>query len=86
MFIAQDNSVYNNTDSQTNKISITENIVPSNWYHQLLRPCGKSDSTVIAVLSELLFLHHWQKTTEFHLGFDYFQDKFNFGYSHGGML
>ena len=52
MLIAQDDSACNNAESQINKISITGNIVPSNWYHNLLRPCAKSDTTSIAILSE----------------------------------
>ena len=41
MFIAQDDSACNNAESQTNKISISGNIVPSNWYHLLLRKRSK---------------------------------------------
>ena len=81
MLIAQDNSACNNAESQTNKISITGNIVPSNWYHNLLRPCGKSDTTAIAILSELVFLHRYNGDTEFQLNFNYFKRKFNFGVS-----
>jgi len=81
MFIAQDDSAYNNAESQTNKISISGNIVPSNWYHLLLRPCGKSDTTAIAILSELVFLHRYNGNTEFQLNFNYFKRKFNFGIS-----
>jgi DnaA N-terminal domain len=81
MLIAQDDSVCNNAESQTNKISITGNIVPSNWYHNLLRPCGKSDTTAIAILSELVFLHRYNGNTEFQLNFNYFKRKFNFGVS-----
>ena len=81
MLIAQDDSVCNNAESQTNKISISGNIVPSNWYHRLLRPCGKSDTTAIAILSELVFLHRYNGNTEFHLNFNYFKRKFNFGIS-----
>ena len=81
MFIAQDDSACNNAESQTNKISISGNIVPSNWYHRLLRPCGKSDTTGIAILSELVFLHRYNGNTEFQLNFNYFKRKFNFGVS-----
>ena len=81
MLIAQDDSVCNNAESQTNKISISGNIVPSNWYHNLLRPCGKSDTTAIAILSELVFLHRYNGNTEFQLNFNYFKRKFNFGVS-----
>ena len=81
MLIAQDDSVCNNAESQTNKISISGNIVPSNWYHRLLRPCGKSDTTAIAILSELVFLHRYNGNTEFQLNFNYFKRKFNFGVS-----
>jgi len=81
MLIAQDDSACNNAESQINKISITGNIVPSNWYHRLLRPCGKSDTTAIAILSELVFLHRYNGNTEFQLNFNYFKRKFNFGVS-----
>ena len=81
MLIAQDDSACNNAESQINKISITGNIVPSNWYHNLLRPCGKSDTTAIAILSELVFLHRYNGNTEFQLNFNYFKRKFNFGVS-----
>jgi hypothetical protein len=81
MLIAQDDSACNNAESQTNKISISGNIVPSNWYHRLLRPCGKSDTTAIAILSELVFLHRYNGNTEFQLNFNYFKRKFNFSIS-----
>ncbi|MEA0971091.1 DnaA-like protein [Candidatus Megaera venefica] len=81
MFIAQDDSACNNAESQTNKISISGNIVPSHWYHRLLRPCGKSDTTGIAILSELVFLHRYNGNSEFQLNFNYFKRKFNFGAS-----
>ena len=81
MLIAQDDSACNNAESQTNKISITGNIVPSNWYHNLLRPCGKSDTTAIVIPSELVFLHRYNGNTEFQLNFNYFKRKFNFGVS-----
>ena len=81
MFIEQDDSACNNAESQNNKISISGNIVPSNWYHLLLRPCGKSDTTAIAILSELVFLHRYNGNTEFQLNFNYFKRKFNFGVS-----
>lgn len=81
MLIAQDDSACNNAESQINKISISGNIVPSNWYHRLLRPCGKSDTTAIAILSELVFLHRYNGNTEFQLNFNYFKRKFNFGVS-----
>ena len=81
MLIAQDDSVCNKAESKLNKISITGNIIPSNWYHTLLRPCGKSDTTAIAILSELVFLHRYNGATEFQLNFSYFARKFNFGLS-----
>jgi len=59
----------------------TGNIVPHNWYHDLTRPCGKSDTTAIAILSELVFLHRYNGATEFQLNFGYFARKFNFGLS-----
>ena len=81
MLIAQDDSVCNKAGSKTSKISISGNIVPHNWYHTLLRPCGKSDTTAITILSELVFLHRYNGATEFQLNFSYFARKFNFGLS-----
>ena len=76
-----------NLDKGNNKVNISVyslepgNIVPHNWYHNLLRPCGKSDTTSIAILSELVFLHRYNGSTEFQLNFSYFARKFNFGLS-----
>ncbi|MEA0970704.1 DNA-like protein [Candidatus Megaera venefica] len=81
MIVTQEDRACNNAEPQTNKISISGNIVPSNWYHRLLRPCGKSDTTAIAILSELVFLHRYNGNTEFQLNFNYFKRKFNFGIS-----
>ena len=81
MIVTQEDRACNNAESQTNKISISGNIVPSNWYHRLLRPCGKSDTTAIAILSELVFLHRYNGNAEFQLNFNYFKRKFNFGVS-----
>ena len=81
MIVTQEDRACNNAEPQTNKISISGNIVPSNWYHRLLRPCGKSDTTAIAILSELVFLHRYNGNTEFQLNFNYFKRKFNFGVS-----
>ncbi len=64
-----------NLDKGNNKVNISVyslepgNIVPHNWYHNLLRPCGKSDTTSIAILSELVFLHRYNGSTEFQLNF-----------------
>ena len=81
MIVTQEDRACNNAEPQTNKISISGNIVPSNWYHRLLRPCGKSDTTAIAILSELVFLHRYNGNTEFQLNFNYFKRKLNFGIS-----
>ena len=81
MFITQEERACNNAEPQASKISISGNIVPHNWYHNLLRPCGKSDTTAIAILSELVFLHRYNGATEFQLNFGYFARKFNFGLS-----
>ncbi len=81
MFITQEDRACNNAEPQAGKISITGNIVPHNWYYSLLRPCGKSDTTAIAILSELVFLHRYNGATEFQLNFSYFARKFNFGLS-----
>jgi hypothetical protein len=80
MLIAQDDSAFNNAESQTNTISISGNIILSNWYHRLLRTCNKPDTVAITILSELvsLFLLALPK---FQLKFLYFKRKFNFGLS-----
>ena len=81
MNITQEDRACNKAGSKTSKISISGNIVPHNWYHNLLRPCGKSDTTAIAILSELVFLPRYNGATEFQLNFGYFARKFNFGLS-----
>jgi len=81
MIITQEDRACNKAGSKTSKISVSGNIVPHNWYHNLLRPCGKSDTTAIAILSELVFLHRYNGVTEFQLNFGYFARKFNFGLS-----
>jgi len=81
MIITQEDRACNKARSKTSKISVSGNIVPHNWYHNLLRPCGKSDTTAIAILSELVFLHRYNGSTEFQLNFGYFARKFNFGLS-----
>jgi hypothetical protein len=74
------------TDNHNNVSRFTElldtgNLVPTIWYHKLLRECGKSDCTAIAILSELVLLHRDHGSKEFQLNFKYFKDKFNFGLS-----
>jgi len=81
MNITQEDRACNKAGSKTSKISISGNIVPHNWYHNLLPPCGKSDTTAITILSELVFLHRYNRATEFQLNFAYFARKFNFGLS-----
>ncbi len=78
MFIAQNHSECNNARNEINKITLTGNIVPGIWYHKLLRSCGKSDTTTIAILSVLVFLHRYNGDTEFQLNFNYFKNKSNF--------
>lgn len=78
MFIAQNHSECNNARNEINKITFTGNIVPGIWYHKLLRSCGKSDTTTIAILSVLVFLHRYNGDTEFQLNFNYFKNKSNF--------
>jgi len=79
--------VVSNINKSNEKVNISAyslepgNIVPHNWYHTLLRPCGKSDTTAITILSELVFLHRYNGATEFQLNFAYFARKFNFGLS-----
>ncbi len=53
MFIAQNHSAYNSAwRGIVNIPQLVGNIVPNHWYYQLLRPCGKSDTTAITLLSE----------------------------------
>jgi len=79
--------IVSNINKSNEKVNISAyslepgNIVPHNWYHTLLRPCGKSDTTAITILSELVFLHRYNGATEFQLNFVYFARKFNFGLS-----
>jgi len=79
--------IVSNINKSNEKVNISAyslepgNIVPHNWYHTLLRPCGKSDTTAITILSELVFLHRYNGATEFQLNFAYFARKFNFGLS-----
>lgn len=72
---------YNNNFSGFSSFLDSGNIVPTIWYHKLLRPCGKSDCSAISILSELVFLHRSSGNTEFQLNFKYFKNKFNFGLS-----
>jgi len=79
--------IVSNINKSNEKVNISAyslepgNIVPHNWYHTLLRPCGKSDTTAITILSELVFLHRYNGATEFQLNFSYFARKFDFGLS-----
>ena len=62
------------TENHNNVSRFTElldagNLVPTIWYHKLLRECGKSDCTAIAILSELVLLHRDQGSNEFQLNF-----------------
>ena len=81
MFITQNQSACNNVGNNSIKLSCSGNLVPNVWYHKLLRPCGKSDTTAIAILSELVFLYRYNGDTEFHLNFKSLAEKFNFGLS-----
>lgn len=70
MFIAQNHSGCNSAWWEIINIpQLIGNIVPSYWYHQLLLPCGKSDTTVLAILSELLFFYCYNGNSEFQLNF-----------------
>lgn len=80
MLIAQKDSACKGAREGITGISLSGNIVPHIWFHQLLRPCGKSDTTAIAILSELMFFYRRNGNIEFQLGFNYFKEKFNFGF------
>ena len=80
MLIAQKEFACKGAREGITGISLSGNIVPHIWYHKLLRPCGKSDTTAITILSELMFLYRCNGNTEFQLGFNYFKEKFNFGF------
>ena len=81
MNIQQNHSVCKSAGGELDNISLSGNIVPHNWYHQLTRAGGKADTVAIAILSELVFLHRYQGDREFQLKFSYFKHKFNFGLS-----
>ncbi|MES2215239.1 MAG: conjugal transfer protein TraG N-terminal domain-containing protein, partial [Pseudomonadota bacterium] len=57
------------------------NVVPSHWYHSIVRPCGKSDTIAITILSEMVFLYRYNNQSQFQLNFHHFKSKFNFGLS-----
>ena len=81
MLITQNHSGCNSAGGGTENISLSGNIVPHIWYHNLTRAGGKSDTVAITILSELVFLHRYQNNSEFQLKFSYFKQKFNFGLS-----
>lgn len=81
MFISQNHSTCKDVSGNPIKLPFYGNLVPNVWYHKLLRPCGRSDTTAIAILSELVFLHRYNGDTEFRFNFKSLAEKFNFGLS-----
>jgi hypothetical protein len=53
------------------------NIIPNWWYSKILTTGGKSDTTAIALLSDLWFLYRSSGEEEHQKDYDYFCKKFN---------
>ena len=80
MLITQNQFVCKNARDNYNRISYVGNLAPNIRYHKLLRPFGKSDITVVDILSEPLFLYRYNNgDTESRLNFKSSAAKYNFG-------
>ena len=70
-------------DEQTISISNNRFIrnnrsIPTSWYKQIVWDNNKPDSIAMTILSEVMLLHELYGNLEFHLGYKYFQSKFNY--------
>ena len=81
MNIAQKELDCNSQERCGGELGLAGNIVPHIWYKLLLRPSGRSDTTAIAILGELVLLHRLNGDSEFQLNYHYFKEKFNFGFN-----
>ena len=80
MNIAQKGSDCKSQEVGKGELGFVGNLVPNIWYKLLLRPSGRSDTTAIAILAELVLLHRLNGDSEFQLNYHYFKEKFNFGF------
>ena len=80
MNITQKGSDCKSQEVGNGELGFVGNLVPNIWYQLLLRPSGRSDTTAIAILAELVFLHRGNGHSEFQLNYHYFKNKFNFGF------
>ena len=81
MNITQKGSDCKSQEVGRGELEFVGNLVPNIWYQLLLRPSGRSDTTAIAILAELVLLHRGNGHSEFQLNYRYFQEKFNFGFN-----
>ena len=59
-------------------INTSNRSIPNSWYRQIVWDNYKPDSISMTILSEVMFLHEIYDKLEFHLGYKYFQGKFNY--------
>ncbi len=59
-------------------INTSSRSIPNSWYRQIVWDNDKPDSISMTILSEVMFLHEIYDKLEFHLGYKYFQRKFNY--------
>lgn len=59
-------------------INTSNRSIPNSWYRQIVWDNDKPDSISMTILAEVMFLHEIYDKLEFHLGYKYFQEKFNY--------
>jgi len=56
----------------------TASRIPHSWYFAIVMDNNKPDNVAITILAEVMHLHATDGSYEFHLGYKYFQDNFNY--------
>jgi len=56
----------------------TVNRIPNSWYFTVVLDNNKPDNVAITILAEVMRLHAIDGSYEFHFGYKYFQDNFNY--------
>jgi hypothetical protein len=59
-------------------INTSNRSIPNSWYRQIVWDNDKPDNIAMTILAEVMLLHELYGKLEFHLGYKYFQDKFNY--------
>ena len=59
-------------------INTSNRSIPNSWYKQIVWDNDKPDSISMTILAEVMLLHELYDKLEFHLGYKYFQGKFNY--------